>query len=331
MSIESTWLLAFCLSLSSLGAWMVLGAARYFRWPGLASFGRWGFPCSVIAAMVVLGWHGAWLLDAVWPVVGTGSHGMSVAGLPVTAPMLSLIAVAIATLVIGLLGESRTIFQEAATVPWVRWRRPFCKGLAIHWVTAIATTMQLMAVSRPQPDVVHAPVSSDVREIVTDGGRSFAPYRALSWAEEKSISEKTLGSLDDRLILLAEPDPNSNCHGWVFGDGDCLIGGDDVELLLEDNGYVAVDEPVAGDVIVYRNDDGAIVHSGLVKSVLADGTTLIESKFGVGGCFLHRPEDQPYTDSFAFFRTKRASHTAILRRTHEPAEASNDHPRGLPL
>jgi hypothetical protein len=43
----------------------------------------------------------------------------------------------------------------------------------------------------------------------------------------------------------------------------------------------------------------------------------VESKWSVGGRYLHRPEDQCFSKSFAYYRTSRTSHAVALRgQTH---------------
>ena len=100
----------------------------------------------------------------------------------------------------------------------------------------------------------------------------------------------------------------SNCHGWVFLDGQYLITGDAVQRILDDHEYEVVEEAAAGDVIIYRDNNRNIVHSGLVRGVLNDGTVIIESKWGVEGVFLHIPQDTPYSVLFDYYRSPRPTH-----------------------
>lgn len=100
----------------------------------------------------------------------------------------------------------------------------------------------------------------------------------------------------------------ANCHGWVFLDGQYLISGEAVQRILDDNGYEVVEEVLAGDVIVYRDSDQNIVHTGVVRGVLDDGTIIIESKWGTEGVFLHNPLDTPYLKNFEYYRSPRPTH-----------------------
>lgn len=100
----------------------------------------------------------------------------------------------------------------------------------------------------------------------------------------------------------------ANCHGWVFLDGQYLIAGDAVQRILDDNGYEVVEEAMAGDVIIYRDNNRNIVHSGVVRGVLDDGTIIIESKWGTEGVFLHSPLETPYSTLCEYYRSPRPAH-----------------------
>lgn len=104
----------------------------------------------------------------------------------------------------------------------------------------------------------------------------------------------------------------TNCHGWVFTQGRHLLFGTEVEQILRDNGYWVVERPHANDVIIYRNRHGTIMHSGIVRAVFADGTVMIESKWGISARFLHLPTDQPYGDKYQYYRTSSATHDVCV-------------------
>jgi len=104
----------------------------------------------------------------------------------------------------------------------------------------------------------------------------------------------------------------TNCHGWVFTQGRHLVFGTEVEQILCDNGYYVVEQPTTNDVIIYRNSRGMIVHSGIVQAVLADGTVMIESKWGISARYLHLPAVQPYGDTYHYYRTASATHEVCV-------------------
>ena len=97
--------------------------------------------------------------------------------------------------------------------------------------------------------------------------------------------------------------------------------GREVATLLADNGYQIVEHPAVNDVVVYRGGEGTILHTGMVRGVLDDGTVLVESKWGLEGRYLHRPEDQPYSRSSATTGVP-AGHLATLVSPNAPTTSN---------
>jgi hypothetical protein len=110
-----------------------------------------------------------------------------------------------------------------------------------------------------------------------------------------------------RVIQVSGPDRASNCHGWVYTGGRYHIDGGDVYSILSDNGYEAVSDPRAGDLVIYR-DHGVIMHSAVVRTITDRGQVILQSKWSYMGCFLHAPQDYPLADSWTFYRSPRAGH-----------------------
>jgi hypothetical protein len=117
-----------------------------------------------------------------------------------------------------------------------------------------------------------------------------------------------------KTIVRSEPDLKSNCHGWVFAEGKFLLMPEAVEMILADNSFFEVSSPLPGDVVVYRDNKGVIVHSGIIRAILGNSmlgeaiTVLVESKWGMGSCYLHPVDCQPYSQSFAFYRRTDGHH-----------------------
>jgi len=91
------------------------------------------------------------------------------------------------------------------------------------------------------------------------------------------------------------PTHEFNCHGKTFGKKECLIDNVEVPKILEDNGYNLVVGPTqAGDLIVYRDRNGAVAHTGFVHEVDAEGKIiLVQSKWGRLGDYLHPMDKVP--------------------------------------
>jgi hypothetical protein len=169
-----------------------------------------------------------------------------------------------------------------------------------------------VAAPRSEPRLLKEPAFVGI----TDRGREIRLFR-LEQPTSGETSEKpatrALASRPRNTILRADRDHQSNCHGWVFTSGRFLLNHIGVRRILEDNGYQPCFDPRPGDVIVYHVGDGRIVHTGLVSGILYDGTIMIESKWDLGARLLHRPEDQPYSSRYTYYRTPRSSHAIIIR------------------
>jgi hypothetical protein len=146
---------------------------------------------------------------------------------------------------------------------------------------------------------------------VTDLGRPI-PMAVLA----KPISDSFLAdiergymltsSLQNRVIERTDPDTSHNCYGWVFTAGRYWVPFDLVDSILADNRYEQVSSPSAGDLAVYRDAGGDVVHSGIVLH--ADDCTLIESKWGPLGRYIHFPDDQPFGGTCTFYHSPRRGH-----------------------
>jgi hypothetical protein len=132
--------------------------------------------------------------------------------------------------------------------------------------------------------------------------------------EEETALGSRVSSL--RVIRAGPPDPSSNCHGWVFTGGRCWVKGEAVEGILQDNGYQRVEAPRPGDLVVYRDERGAVSHTGVVSSVGSDGLVLVESKWGWLGRYVHAAEAHPYGPDFSYHHSPRTGH--LLRLTNSP-------------
>jgi hypothetical protein len=116
-----------------------------------------------------------------------------------------------------------------------------------------------------------------------------------------------------QLVRLVESDPTANCHGWVFAEGRFGIEEIHVPSILEDQGYVAVQEPRAGDVVVFMRKE-KLIHSGIVTEAGGGEKILIESKWGPFGVYRHGIESHPFHGICTFYRSPRNNRTLVIRR-----------------
>ena len=147
-------------------------------------------------------------------------------------------------------------------------------------------------------------------QAVTDLGRviELYHYHDLQMPEALESSLLEAERYTHEVIRVEGPSSTSNCHGWVFTRGAFCVASEQVDTIVADNGYLPVERPQAGDLVIYRDDSGLPLHTGLVRLVGDDGLVLVESKWGPLGVFLHTPETQPYGNQFGFWRSPRLGH-----------------------
>jgi hypothetical protein len=172
---------------------------------------------------------------------------------------------------------------------WAGWR----------FQQALSDSSDLAAMARGDIQAIPA------EALLTSKGRLVPVYR---WRVAEGSDYTTPGeAYADRRIVRAGKDSQANCHGWVFTGGQYLLTKDCVEAILADNDYQVVRQPRPGDVIVYRDAFNQILHTGLVQLALDDGLVLIESKWGIEERYLHRPEDQVYSQWYKYYRRQPSS------------------------
>jgi len=112
----------------------------------------------------------------------------------------------------------------------------------------------------------------------------------------------------ERLIRTGPATEVTNCHGWVFTAGEYWLAPDDVELILTDNNYESVSEPGPGDLVIYR-EGSKLLHSGVVRTLMNDGSILVESKWGWMGTFIHPVGGTCYGRGVTYYHSLRGGHT----------------------
>jgi hypothetical protein len=254
-------------------------------------------------------------------VTWCSTHGGQFAAALRVAALLCITGVCIAHLVFHHVVSGGTWFRNGwkLAVP----RQYLLGGFAVvYLVLLVITARQFYRTAARVEDVTltgFAPRFEPIEDfyLVTDKGRRLLGLRAyLPQNTHEEAADAPARLLDGYLIRQAPVDPRSNCHGWIFADGRCVILADAVEAILKDNGYRRVDVPQAGDLIIYRDPKGMIMHSGLVRGILDDGTPLIESKWAFGARYLHRPQDQIFSNIYSYYRTDRKSELTDVRSRH---------------
>jgi hypothetical protein len=193
--------------------------------------------------------------------------------------------------------------------------------------TLDATEARLRGVPR-SPDFVFLEAGS----ALTDSGTPIPLFQISSdtttqvsfFAEESCISRQRL---HESLTQTGPASDAYNCHGWVFTSGRFWVRGSFVEQILEDNRYQAIATPAAGDLAVFRDENGEVTHTGVVHHIGKDGVVFLESKWGELGRYIHACTDHIYGDNTCtYYRSSRSGH--LLRgledAPHEYAAVSEN-------
>lgn len=195
-------------------------------------------------------------------------------------------------------------------------------GWTYHRVQYLSSCVEVLGMGGFLPGVVEPEGGSWA---ITDEGANIPLYHLATddiQFEEYSLSaDQRYKGYPHAMIHREDADKTTNCHGWVFTGGRFLLKGADVERILCDNQYFIVSEPKPNDIVIYRDQARTILHTALVQAILADGTVITESKWGVDQRFLHLPADQPYSPVFDYYRTNRLNHHLI---NILPSVAQND-------
>lgn len=169
-------------------------------------------------------------------------------------------------------------------------------------------------------------VPTDRGKATTDHGNAIVLKEPVPRTIDLVASEERLlrsTNLGDSVIRRGTPGDETNCHGWVFTGGKFILGPDDVELILKENGYEEVQQPQVGDVIVYRSS-GTIAHTAIVRYVTEGQPVLVEGKWGNLGVYLHAADKSTYGTEFTFHRSTRTGH--LLAGVGGPTGSGEAHP-----
>jgi hypothetical protein len=164
----------------------------------------------------------------------------------------------------------------------------------------------------PAIDLQDVPVYST--QALTDVGRAISLFHFKMYSTSAEVEQfmRSTESGRTQIIRLGEPNPASNCHGWIFTGGRYGVRDGEVESILTDNGYREVPEPRQGDLAVYFTGD-KIKHSGLVRMADKHAPVIVESKWGPFGVYLHAADQQPFSGTCKFYRSSRPDHLLALQ------------------
>lgn len=117
--------------------------------------------------------------------------------------------------------------------------------------------------------------------------------RPESLLEARRIWKNKFPDIDNRSL-----DATYSCVGMIFAIRRAWIEDEHLEWLLAEDGYIEVENPKVGDLIVYRNDRGKAMHVGVImeralEAERAEWRFRVLSQWGQDGEFLHAASDVP--------------------------------------
>jgi hypothetical protein len=276
------------------------------------------------AANVVLAGSQTWriltsVLVAIAAVTGVWAVSADVESSLIAAAILCIGILACLTAGSARLASLAAALGRCIREPVVRWGFLACAGL----LTAIGSIVAYERADQAHNDAFAAELADLAAvppcrvigdaQVLTDSGNLIEVREAI---EPRSVAE--LSALEDRVlnreairgrVIHRQPaDDRSNCHGWVFTGGRCWIGGLSVDQILQDNAYEPVQEPRSGDLAVFRDGDGRVSHTAIVRYVTPGMPVMVESKWGCIGVYLHAAEASVYGTNITYHRSPRPGH-----------------------
>ncbi len=165
---------------------------------------------------------------------------------------------------------------------------------------------------------------SDAYATTDKGNRIDLMIRSVDTEEFDEFilrSRSAIEQVASKAMCRRDAYKESNCHGWTFTRGEYILRNEQVQTILDDNGYVRKETPQQNDVVVYRDNSGNIIHTGIVCGFVGDHQPLVQSKWGAGALYIHFLDEHPYTSNYEFYSTERQS---IDRITASSAEAAQE-------
>lgn len=110
-----------------------------------------------------------------------------------------------------------------------------------------------------------------------------------TWVE----ATRSLGqSTTDGRTFVPDHRLDADCHGVTFTNGQYWINDDQVDTMLRGGGFRQTTTPKVGDVAVYRDSAGNVVHSVTVTKVDPTTGQVLEVS-GLGGIQMHEHINTP--------------------------------------
>jgi hypothetical protein len=237
--------------------------------------------------------------------------GLASVGLAASVLTLSTLAFSLGAMPVRLAGATRR-FPLLRIIPQVATGLAMMTSALVYHEVLDARELAANDLEVQQTAALHGRPEFLVKaEARTDAGRIIHLRRPNHDDPQTAAIENHDSSrgqdFHDGMIRLSPDDPICNCHGWVFTGGQYWVSQDEVETILNDNGYRPVSDPQPNDVVIYR-DGKVVTHTAVVNAVTPTAGVLVEGKWGFRGVFIHAADHGPYGKNYTFYRSERAGH-----------------------
>jgi len=138
--------------------------------------------------------------------------------------------------------------------------------------------------------------------------------------EEKMAIDLSAKAQFEGIVKQNDATKSYNCHSFAFDKSKQWLGiktnADPtgqiaLNTIIADQGYVPLkipEVPMPGDLIIYKDTAGNIIHSGKVtKADGMGGVTEVQSKWAWAGEYLHHPDISPYGTTWEILRSPMAN------------------------
>jgi len=220
---------------------------------------------------------------------------------------------------IGVWGDSHNLgngYTYVGNNPWT-WLDPFGQhvrhkgsGNTVYWVPDGKGGYKPAGSLQPP---FRGPIVVEEREHAS-GAKGYVKPVYI-----KGNDGKTMTPVD--VLVVGHKGLKADCHGHTFIDGEHWISDPDVEDYLKGDGYKEVKggEVEVGDIIVYYDEDGNVVHSGIIIEVDENGQpTKISHMPGIAKWPSFCPPDEGWSGKGTSTKYYRRPKKDVLVDTPDP-------------
>jgi hypothetical protein len=120
--------------------------------------------------------------------------------------------------------------------------------------------------------------------IYADNGTAVEAFSLVSATQRTVKTDKNGKILTDTTssVDTSKYDCGADCHGKTFGDNKIWINDDQVQTILDNDGYMNTGSESLAGIVVFKDSNGNIVHSGVRNSsgTYDDNAGFLKTEYG---------------------------------------------------